>query len=86
MQTFNATVGGAILISAWAIALFFYRFWRKTRDPLFAFFSAAFFLLGVERICILAAASEVQANTYLIRLVAFVLILFAIFHKNRRRQ
>ena len=84
MLKFDAIVGGAILLSAWAIALFFFRFWRKMHDPLFAYFAAAFFLLGVERIVILATLTEVRPEIYLIRLTAFILILLAIYHKNRR--
>ena len=30
--------------------LFFLRFWRTTRDRLFAIFSAAFWVLGVQRL------------------------------------
>lgn len=86
MLMLKAMLAGAILVSAWAISVFFLRFLRKTHDRLFAFFAAAFLLLGVERIAILALASEVQAFVYLIRLFAFVLILLAIVDKNRRGE
>jgi hypothetical protein len=66
-------------------ALFFLRFWRTSRDRLFLYFAAAFALLTVHRI-MLSWAVESGGNTilfYVVRLVAFVLILFAIVDKNR---
>ena len=63
---------------------FFIRFWRKTRDRLFVFFAAAFLPLGVERLAILITSAELHSYCYLIRLAAFLLIIFAILDKNRR--
>ena len=83
METFKAMLGGAILVCAWAVAVFFLRFWRKTRERLFALFAAAFALLGLERIAIVLVAGEAHSFVYLIRLAAFLLILFAIYDKNR---
>ncbi|HEV2209817.1 MAG TPA: DUF5985 family protein [Verrucomicrobiae bacterium] len=84
MPMLKAMLAGAILVSAWAISVFFMRFWRKTHDPLFAFFAAAFLLLGIERIGMLVFAGGTEGSIYLIRLVAFVLILAGIIGKNRR--
>ena len=66
-------------------ALFFLRFWRRTRDELFIAFGLAFMLLGIGQ-AVLALANiptEERGSLYLIRLLAFVIILFAIFRKNR---
>ncbi len=82
----KAMLAGAILVSAWAISLFFLRFWRKTRDPLFAYFGAAFLLLGLERVSIVVFWSEVHSFVFLVRLFAFLLIGFAIVDKNRRSR
>jgi len=81
-------LGGAILLGAWAVALFFFRFWRKTRDRLFIYFASAFLLLGVERIILafLNQESEYKSYVYLIRLAAFLLITFAIIAKNSRTR
>jgi hypothetical protein len=84
MEMAKAMMAGAIMVAAWAILVFFLRFWRKTGDRLFLFFAAAFLLLGIERIIILVLASDHQAFGYLIRLFAFLLILFAILDKNRK--
>jgi uncharacterized protein DUF5985 len=65
--------------------LFFLRFWRRTRDELFIAFALAFALLGIVQ-GVLALANiptEERTPVYLVRLLAFVIILFAIFRKNR---
>jgi hypothetical protein len=84
MEMAKAMLAGAIMVAAWAILVFFLRFWRKTRDRLFALFAAAFLLLGIERNIIVVLSSDHRSLGYLIRLFAFLLILFAIFDKNRR--
>jgi hypothetical protein len=68
-----------------AISLFFLKFWTRTKDRLFALFSLAFCLLGVERLIlgILVPPTESQPTIYLIRLTAFFLIAAAIIDKNR---
>ena len=76
---------GAIAMGSWVAALFFLRFWRDTRDRLFAIFSAAFLLLGTTRIglALTNSGSEPHTSWYWVRLVAFALILVAIIDKNR---
>ncbi len=84
MSTYMAMLAGAIMVSAWAISVFFLRFWRKTRDRLFGYFAVSFLLLGIERVSILVTEGEARSLVYLIRLGAFLLIIFAIIDKNRR--
>jgi hypothetical protein len=79
----KAMLSGAIMLNAWAISVFFLRFWKKTHDPLFAWFAVAFILLGIERISIVALPGEAYFHVYLIRLAAFLLIIFAIGQKNK---
>jgi hypothetical protein len=75
-----------LLVAGYAVAaLFFLRFWRQTRDRLFAYFAWAFVLLAVQRGA-LAASAVLPFETYayyVLRLLAFLLILFAIVEKNR---
>ena len=69
-------------------SLLFMRFYRKTKDRLFLFFSAAFAILGVNRLAFLASdivQSEYQTIPYLVRLAAFALIIYAIIDKNHSR-
>lgn len=79
---------GAIALSSFAVGLFFVRFWRTTRDRFFLYFALSFWIEGLNRIRIGLAqpAHEYTANYYLIRLLAYVLILVAIWEKNRRRS
>jgi hypothetical protein len=81
----NFFVNGAVMFGFLVGGLFFLRFWRKTHDRLFAFFAASFFVLGINRFGLSLTHQHSEARTffYLIRLIAFVLILFAIVDKNR---
>lgn len=85
IHNINLFFSGAILAGAWAIALFFLRFFNQTRDKLFLFFAVAFFLLGLEKVFIFfQPQSEPHSYVYLVRLLAFVLLVFGIIDKNRR--
>ena len=79
-------LSGAASMGFLVIALFFLRFWHETRDRLFLYFAGAFVLLLVERVC--RAGFEVRTEwapmVYLLRLVAFVLIIIGVVVKNRR--
>lgn len=78
-------LSGAISFGFLVAALFFLRFWRRTRDRLFLAFAMAFALLGIgQAVQVLASIpQEDRSYIYLIRLTAFTLILVAIFRKNR---
>lgn len=79
-------LAGAVALGFFVCALFFLRFWRRTRDQLFLAFSLAFALLGTGQ-SVLALAnipSEERGSLYLFRLGAFAIILVAIIRKNRR--
>jgi hypothetical protein len=78
-------LSGAVALGFAACALFFLRFWKRTREGLFLAFSIAFLLLGAGQ-TILALANiptEERGSIYLLRLAAFLLILLAIYRKNR---
>lgn len=78
-------LSGAVALGYFVCALFFLRFWRRTRDQLFCAFALAFVLLGTGQ-AILALANiptEERGSLFLFRLAAFALILFAILRKNR---
>lgn len=78
-------LSGAVVFGFLMAALFFLRFWKKTRDELFLAFASAFLLLGIGQVAILLADNylEDRAWAYLPRLVAFLIIIFAILRKNR---
>ena len=71
------------LTMAYAVAgLFFLRFWRDSRDRLFGFFAAAFWLLAVQRAVV--TLMDVSEIVYGLRALAFIVIILAIVDKNRR--
>jgi peptidoglycan/LPS O-acetylase OafA/YrhL len=84
-DTLTGLVSG-LLVMGYAVAgLFFLRFWRETRDRLFAIFAGAFWLLALQRLllALFQNPDSEQLWLYGIRLLAFILILAAIIDKNR---
>ena len=81
----NQTVYGALVMGCAVIGVFFLRFWRTTRDRLFAMFALAFWALGLNwlGLAVLTRTDEARTAFYVVRLAAFVLILLAIVDKNR---
>ena len=77
-------LSGAVTMGFAIAAVFFLRFWRKTRDRFFVAFSIAFFLLALNQALAqwLGAADERVMYTYLLRVLGFVIILAAIVDKN----
>jgi hypothetical protein len=78
-------LSGLIVAGYFVCGLFFLKFWRNTSDSLFLIFSIAFVALGVQRLMLVtfAGVDGAQIYLYLLRLVAFSLILIAIVIKNR---
>jgi hypothetical protein len=83
----NSFLGGVLVAFSAALALLFLKFWRTSRDSLFAFFSAAFAMLGIEWLAhaFLNPPRESQHYLFVFRLVAFLLIIAGIASKNRSR-
>jgi hypothetical protein len=79
-------LSGAITFGFLIAGLFFARFWRRTRDGLFLAFAAAFVLLGLNQALLVFSGIPIEERSplYLIRLVAFLLIIIAIVRKNAR--
>ena len=83
-----AYMGGLLTAGFLAVALLFLKFWRRTRDGLFLSFAAAFVLLAVNQAVPVLAdiPSENLSGVYLLRLAAFLLIIWAILRKNMGRR
>ncbi len=79
---------GAIAMGAAVAGLFFLRFFRDRRDPLFGYFGGAFLLLGATNFAlgVTDAAAETRLGVYGLRLLAFLLIIVGIVQKNRARS
>jgi len=78
-------LSGAVVFGFGTCALFFVRFWKRTREGLFLAFALAFMLLGLGQTVLTLGSipTEERGSLYLIRLAAFLLILIAIYRKNR---
>jgi hypothetical protein len=78
LQTVAAT-------AAWISAAIFLRYWRQSRDALFALFAVAFTLLGVSWAILSMVTPLGDASPYVhgLRLLAFLLIIAAVVAKNR---
>lgn len=81
-------LSGTVVMGFSLAGLFFLRFWKKTHDELFLAFTLAFWLLGLGQALLTFSDVPVEERSwlYLIRLAAFMLILGAIWRKNRRTQ
>jgi hypothetical protein len=77
-------LAGAVTLGFLVAATFFLRFWRRTHDRLFIAFAAAFFLLALNQAlaALLGDGDELTPYTYVLRVLGFVLILYAIVDKN----
>ena len=77
---------GVIATASLVATLFFLRFWRYTRDSLFLAFTLAFAIegLGAAATLFFKHPNEGSPWIYLVRLLAFLAIIFAIVNKNRR--
>jgi hypothetical protein len=85
-EALHVFLGGAIACASLVAGLFFVRYWVISRDRFFIFFSAAFGIMAANwaAIATLAPTEETRHYFYVLRLLAFVMILFAIVDKNRR--
>lgn len=77
-------INGGLATGFLVATLFFVRFWKRTGDALFTMFGFAFGILAVAQPLpmLTGATSETQAPIYLLRLLAFVLIIGAVVRKN----
>lgn len=84
----NLILAGAIAMASATASLFFVGFWRTTRDRFFLYFAISFGLEAANRVLLAmrVSTSEDEPVYYLVRLVAYGLILFAIVEKNRRSK
>lgn len=80
-------VSGMITMG-WTVAgLFFLRFWTRTHEKLFLAFALAFWLLAANQAlpAMFGVAREEWTWVYLLRLLAFLIIIAAVIAKNRGR-
>lgn len=78
-------LSGMMTLGYVVAGMFFLKFWRASRDRLFLAFAVAFALLAVQRVGLTIAFEANQGTElmYLLRLLAFSILLWAIWDKNR---
>jgi hypothetical protein len=86
----NDLMAGATAMGSLVIALFFFRFWRNSRDRFFLYFALSFLVQGGHRIYAAVAfagvANESSPLHYVFRVLAYALILWAVLEKNWRKR
>ena len=75
---------GVIATSSLTAGVFFLKFWRRTADSLFLSFAIAFLIEGLNRTAFMFTANPNEGSPwiYVVRLLAFLIILAAILRKN----
>lgn len=78
-------LSGAVVMGFAVAGLLFLSYWRRTRKRLFLTFSASFFLLAVNYVWLAVTQIPVEERSplFLVRLLAFSLIIVAIIQSNR---
>ena len=79
-----------------ASGVFFFKFYRRLNDRFFLYFALACWLLSLERIILFnmpdpfpsvsTPQNEGQSWVYLVRMVAFLIIVVAVIEKNRKES
>jgi len=86
--TTESFFAGTLAMAALVIGLSFLKFWRLSRDRFFVWFAAAFVTFGVGWTIRTfdPGVGEHAHLVYLPRLAGFLMILGAIYDKNRRAR
>jgi hypothetical protein len=82
-------LAGALAMACALAGLVFLRFWKSSRDSFFLYFAVSFWLQGAQWVqsgLMGSSASEDLPYSYLLRLLAYALIAFAILRKNMGRK
>ena len=77
---------GALVASCVYGGILFLRFWHRSRDRFHLFLAIAMGLLAANWIAVLSIrpSGEPHSEVYLVRLAAFLVILYGVVDKNRR--
>jgi hypothetical protein len=75
---------GAAAMAFIGVAGYFYRFWSETRDRFFVWFAFAFLVLAGNQVLKVELGSDNDLAVYVVRLLAFLLIIAAVIDKNLR--
>lgn len=78
-------LSGAVVMAFAIACLLFLKYYRRTHEKLFLIFAASFLLLSINYawLALTQIPVEERSPLFLVRLLAFSLIIVAIFHSNR---
>ena len=81
-------LNGALCAASILAGLFFLRYWKLSRERLFAFLWLAFWLMALNWIALAVIdwGPETRHRAYILRLLAFCLIIIGVIEKNRRER
>jgi|GEM_PF-205774 len=79
---------GAISMASLTAGMFFLRFWKHTSDSFFLWFAVSFGLEGINRAALGLSGdpNEGQPFFYVVRFLSYLMIVIAIFAKNRKTK
>ena len=79
---------GTIATASFAIGVLFLKYWRRSGDPLFLAFGAAFLIETFNRLTLLFMSRPNEGNPwyFMVRLFSFLIILGGILRKNYGRR
>lgn len=88
IDTLNLFLLGAISMGLAVSGTVFLRYWRQTSDRFFLFFTASFWIEAINRVVLAMMPHPNEASTavYIVRFLAFFLIIVAVADKNMRRS
>jgi len=77
-------LSGALTLAYVIAAIYFLHFWKRANERLFLHFGIAFALLALNQLglFVLGVADELGTYAYVLRVLAFALILWGIVDKN----
>lgn len=81
-------LSGAAVMGFAVAGLLFLSYWRRTRQELFLTFAASFFLLATNYVWLAVTEIPVEERSplFLVRLLAFGLIIVAIVRSNKAQR
>jgi uncharacterized membrane protein YoaK (UPF0700 family) len=84
MQRVESFMAGMAMMGFIIAGLFFFRFWSRTRDRLFAIFGVAFLLMAVNEAFVDVSGSPTNevVLAYVLRIIAFLMLIVGIVAKN----
>ena len=81
-------LSGAVVMGFAVASLLFLSYWRRTRQSLFLTFAASFTLMAINHawLAVTDIPVEDRSPLFLLRLLAFALIIVAIVQSNRGKS